>query len=136
MISRLSHATVYCFDQDESLAFYRDALGFAVRNDLNMDGFRWLTLSPPDQPELEMVLMPIAPNPHLDDQTAEQLSELVRKGAMGTGVLQTDDIHATHTELADKGVTFLQEPAERPYGIEAIITDPSGNWFSLTQRHS
>ncbi|WP_370324610.1 VOC family protein [Euzebya sp.] len=136
MISRMSHATIWCRDQDEALTFYRDVLGFAVRTDQSLGDFRWLTVSPPDQPELEMVLMPIGGGGPMDDETAETLGELVAKGALGPGVLATDDCRATHAELAGEGVRFLQEPEEQPYGIEAVFTDPSGNWWSLTQRHS
>jgi predicted enzyme related to lactoylglutathione lyase len=71
-----------------------------------------------------------------DAESAAQMRALIARGAIGAGVLQTDDCRATYELLSSRGVTFLQEPAERPYGIEAIFRDDSGNWFSLTQRVS
>ena len=98
-----------------------------------MDGFRWLTVSPHDQPDLEFSLLKPGPPMH-DEETGAQIRALVAKGAIGGGVWETDDCKATYDELSAKGVEFLQEPAERPYGIEAVFRDDSGNWFSLTQR--
>lgn len=134
MIQRLSHATLYVLDQDRAKAFYTGTLGFEVRTDARMGDFRWLTVSPKSQPELEMVLMPVGPSPMMDADTAKLVREMVAKGVMGSGVLETDDVHATHAELSAKGVVFLSEPQERPYGIEALFKDDSGNWFSLVQR--
>jgi predicted enzyme related to lactoylglutathione lyase len=133
MIDRVSHATVFVLDQDSAKAFYTEKLGFEARQDVSMDGFRWLTVGPKGQPDLELILASIAP-PMFDPDTAAQVRALVAKGVLGPGVLHTDDCRATHQELSAKGVTFVQEPAERPYGIEAILRDDSGNWFSLTQR--
>jgi catechol 2,3-dioxygenase-like lactoylglutathione lyase family enzyme len=140
MITRLSHAGVLVLDQDSAKRFYTEKLGFTVHYDFPMDaefggggqGFRWLTVSPPGQPDLEFILA--APEMGHDEETARQLRELIAKGAFGGGVWQTDDCRKTHEELSGRGVTFLQEPAERPYGIEAVFRDDSGNWFSLTQR--
>jgi hypothetical protein len=114
-------------------------LGFEVQFDITMGeehegagaGFRWLTVSPPGQPDLQIILSDTSMG-H-DPETAKVLRDLVAKGALGAGVLQTDDCHKTYQELLDRGVTFLQEPAERPYGIEAVFRDNSGNMFSLTQ---
>ncbi len=133
MIRRLSHATIYCHDQEEAKAFYADKLGFEVKADDSLDGFRWLTVGPPES-DLELVLMPVGPNPMMDDETAAKLAELLAAGALGTGVFETDDCQKTYEELSGRGVSFLQEPAERPYGIEAVFRDSSGNWFSLTER--
>jgi catechol 2,3-dioxygenase-like lactoylglutathione lyase family enzyme len=134
MIQRLSHTTVYVHDQDEALRFYRDKLGFEVRTDATMDnGFRWLTVGPKTQPELEIVLMKLAPGPMCDAATAATLKELVRKGTFSIGAFDTDDCRATYAELKARGVEFVQPPEERFYGIEAIGKDPSGNWFSMTQ---
>ena len=133
MITRLSHASVYVLDQDSAKTFYTDKLGFEVRNDTELDGLRWLTVGPKDQPDLEMILAYPAP-PMFDEETGATIRGLVAKGSLGAGVLATDDVHATYEELKAKGVDFIQEPAERPYGIEAIFRDDSGNWFSLTQR--
>lgn len=134
MITKLSHATIWVLDQDEALAFYRDKLGFEVRHDQTLDsGFRWLTVGPPGQPELDIVLMEPGP-PAMPPDAAEQIKELIGKGAMGSGVFGTDDCRGTYAELSERGVEFLEEPAERFYGVEAMFRDPFGNWFSLTQR--
>lgn len=130
MITRMSHACIYVLDHDSAKAFYTEKLGFEVRTDVTMDNFRWLTVGPKDQPDLEIVLAKIAP-PMFDAETADQLQALVAKGVIGAGVLQTSDCHAAFKELSAKGVTFVQEPAVRPYGIEAVFRDDSGNWFSL-----
>ena len=133
MIKRMSHTTIYVEDQDRALRFYTEKLGLEVRTDVTMDSFRWLTLGTPTQPDLEIVLMQPKPGFMFDEATVETMTELRRKGAFGAGVFQTDDCRKTYEELKAKGVEFKSEPAERPYGIEAIFRDDSGNWFSLTQ---
>lgn len=135
MIKALSHATIFVLNQDDALAFYRDKLGFEVRTDARMGDFRWLTVGPKEQKDVEIVLFePRAGGPH-DAETAAALRTLVAKGALGGGVFQTADCRATYEELVAKGVEFSSPPTERPYGIEAVMKDNSGNWFSLTQRH-
>ena len=129
---RLSHVSIYVLDQNDAKDFYTKQLGLEVRNDEVLDGFRWLTVGSPEQPDVEFVL--IEPNPPMfDPESAAQLRAMIAKGAMGTGVMATEDCRATHRELAARGVQFLQEPTDRPYGIEATFRDNSGNWFSLTQ---
>jgi catechol 2,3-dioxygenase-like lactoylglutathione lyase family enzyme len=140
MITRLSHASVFVLDQDSAKAFYTEKLGFEVRSDITMGeefegggaGFRWLTVGPKDQPELEIILSSC--DMGRDPASAEQIRSLVARGALGVGVLATDDCRKTYEELTAKGVSFLSEPAERPYGIEATLRDDSGNMISLTQR--
>jgi catechol 2,3-dioxygenase-like lactoylglutathione lyase family enzyme len=139
MIRRLSHACLFVLDQDRAKEFYTEKLGFEVRNDVRMgadfsgagEGFRWLTVGPPDQPDVEMILAD--PRMVNDDATADQIRALVAKGALGAGAMATDDLQKTYEELSARGVVFTQEPASRPYGMEAIFRDDSGNWFSLTQ---
>ncbi|HKY26334.1 MAG TPA: VOC family protein [Pyrinomonadaceae bacterium] len=134
MIRKMSHATIFVANQEEALSFYRDKLGFQVHTDAMVgDDFRWLTLNVPDQPDFEIVLMEPKPGMLMDEATANQLRDLMSKGVMGAGVFNTDDCRATYDDLKSKGVEFLTEPAERPYGIEAVFKDNSGNWFSLTQ---
>lgn len=133
MIQRMSHTTVYVLNQDEALEFYTNKLGFEVRTDARMGDFRWLTVGPKEQPELEIVLMEIRPGMVWDEATANQLKEIVSKGVLGAGVFETGDCRKTYEELKRKGVEFLSEPQERPYGVEAVFKDNSGNWFSLTQ---
>ncbi len=134
MITRLSHATIYVLDQNEALKFYRDKLGFEVRTDKTMDnGFRWLTVGPKTQPNLEIVLMPVAEGMMLGAEQVAMIKKLIQDGAMGAGVFEVDDCRKTYAELKSKGVEFMGEPQERFYGIEALMKDNSGNWFSMTQ---
>lgn len=134
MIRRLSHATIFVKDQNEALNFYRDKLGFEVHTDAMVgDDFRWLTLNTKDQPDFEIILMEPKAGMLMDAETATKLREIMDKGVLGAGVFNTDDCRATYEELKSKGVEFVAEPAERPYGIEAVFRDNSGNWFSLTQ---
>jgi catechol 2,3-dioxygenase-like lactoylglutathione lyase family enzyme len=140
MIKGMSHACIYVLDQESAKRFYTEKLGFDVHSDVVMgaefegagQGLRWLTVSPPQQPDIEIILAD--PAMGHDADTAEQIRALVAKGAMGSGVMATDDCQKTYEELSARGVVFLQEPAERPYGTEAVFRDDSGNWFSLNQR--
>jgi catechol 2,3-dioxygenase-like lactoylglutathione lyase family enzyme len=134
VISRMSHATVYVTDQEQALEFYRDKLGFKVTTDVTMDGgFRWLTVAPAGQSDFEIVLMEPKPGFMFEQEAADQLRALITGGRLGAGVFSTPDCQATYQELSAKGVEFLSPPAKRPYGVEAIFKDNSGNWFSLTQ---
>ena len=133
MISRLSHTSINVLDQDRAKRFYTEVLGFELRTDDMLDGFRWLTVAPKGQTDVEIALLTPQP-PMYSPEDAATIRGLIEKGAMGGGVLETDDCRRTYAELKAKGVTFLQEPADRPYGIEAVFRDDSGNWFSLTQR--
>jgi catechol 2,3-dioxygenase-like lactoylglutathione lyase family enzyme len=135
MIKRFSHVNIFVLDQDRAKRFYTEQLGFEVRNDSILDDFRWLPVGPKEQPDLAILLAYPAP-PMFSDEDAQTLRALVAKGTLGGGVIETDDCRATYAELVEKGVTFLQEPADRPYGIEALFRDDSGNWFSLTQSKS
>ena len=132
MITRVSHVTVFVLDLDRARRFYTETLGFEVRSDATLDGFRWLTVGLSAQPDLQILLAYPAP-PMFSPEDADTVRALVAKGALGGGVLDTDDCRATHAALVAKGVTFLQDPAERPYGIEALFRDDSGNWSSLTE---
>ncbi len=118
-------------DQDRALEFYTEKLGFEVRTDVTMDGFRWLTVGPEGDPSRTIVLSDCAMG--RDPESAEQLRSLVAKGSLGAGVLETDDCEGAYRELSARGVTFRQPPTHRPYGVEAVFVDDSGNWFSLTQ---
>lgn len=134
MIQRMSHATIYVLDQDSAHDFYTNKLGFEVKTDAKMGDFRWLTVSPPGQPDLEIVLMAIQPGPPMDPATADTIRDLVKNGKLGSGVFATPDCRKTFAELSAKGVKFLKEPTDEFYGVEAVFCDDSGNWFSLTQR--
>jgi catechol 2,3-dioxygenase-like lactoylglutathione lyase family enzyme len=134
VITRLSHVSIYVLDQDAALTFYRDKLGLEVRTDARMDnGFRWLTVGPKAQPEMEIILMAVAESPMLSADKVAMLRQLIPGGALGGGVLDVDDCHKTYEELKAKGVEFTSPPADRFYGIEATFKDNSGNWFSMCQ---
>ena len=133
MITKLSHTSFFVTDQSKAYDFYVTKLGFKVNTDVTMDnGFRWLTVNPPDQPDLEIILFP-SENNGFDEEVNRALKLLLEKGAMGAGAMYTPDCRATYEELKAKGVVFKSEPKEQFYGIEAIITDGCGNWFSMTQ---
>jgi catechol 2,3-dioxygenase-like lactoylglutathione lyase family enzyme len=133
MIQRLSHTTVYVLDQDAARDFYVNKLGFEVRMDASMDnGFRWLTVGPKGQPDLQIILMKVD-GPNMQPDVAATLRDLLVRGKLGGGVLQTSDCRKTYEELKAKGVEFLSPPKEQFYGVEALVKDNSGNWFSLTE---
>lgn len=133
MVTKLSHATILVLDQNIAYDFYVNKLGFEVRTDATMDnGFRWLTVGPKTQPDLEIVLMKVMASPMLSEEHAKMIQELVSAGALGAGVFECDDCDATYAELVAKGVEFKSEPTQQFYGKEAIMKDPFGNWFSMT----
>lgn len=132
----ISTVQLWVHDQDEALAFYTEKLGMEVRSDVTMPemgNFRWLTVSPPQQPDLAIVLMAIPGPPVMDPATAQDVRGLMAKGFAGTVFLTTDDVRASYEELKGRGVEFTEEPEERPYGIDSGFRDPSGNSFRLTQ---
>jgi catechol 2,3-dioxygenase-like lactoylglutathione lyase family enzyme len=133
MVMRLTHTTIWVLDQDDALEFYTQKLGFEVNTDERMDDFRWLTVSPPGQPEHELILLEPGP-PMMDEESAQQLKGLVARGFVGPGAFEVEDCAGEYERLRARGVTFLSAPTERFYGIEATLRDSSGNWFSMTQR--
>ena len=134
MITGISIVTVWVLDRDSAKKFYTEQLGFTLTNDIELEsGMRWLTVRPPGGENQELLLLdPL--HSMLDAETAKQVRTLVAKGALSPGVLSTSDCRADHAELAARGVEFTQPPADRPYGVEAVMRDDSGNWFSFTQR--
>jgi catechol 2,3-dioxygenase-like lactoylglutathione lyase family enzyme len=135
LFQAVSHHGVRVRDQDEAKAFYTEKLGLEVRQDATLDelgGYRWLTVGAPGQPELNLILERPGP-PALDEETAEQVLALVAKGAIGAGILNTDDCRATCRELEARGVELTQQPEERFYGIDASFRDPSGNQWRVVQ---
>ena len=133
---KLSNSQLWVHDQDEALAFYTDKLGWEVRADVTvpeLGNFRWLTVGPPAQPDIAVTLMAIPGPPVMDAASAKQLRDLLGKGFAGTLFLTTDDVQASYEELKARGVEFVDEPEERPYGIDSGFRDPSGNQFRLTQ---
>ncbi len=132
MITNVSLVTLYVSDQDDAKRFYTDVLGFEEKADVRMgDGFRWVTVGHPSQPELEITLM--VPGPPLDEDMAGAVRRALAKGTMGGVGLRTDDCRKDYEELSAKGVEFVQEPSDRPYGVEAVMPDNSGNWLVLVE---
>ena len=133
---KLANTQLWVHDQDEALAFYTEKLGFEIRSDVTlpeMGNFRWLSVGPAAQPDIAIVLMAIPGPPVMDTGTAEQVENLMAKGFAGTIFLTTDDCQAAYEELKDRGVEFVEQPEERPYGIDSSFRDPSGNHIRLTQ---
>jgi predicted enzyme related to lactoylglutathione lyase len=133
---RIANAQLWVHDQDEALAFYTEKLGMEVRADVTvpeLGDFRWLTVAPPGQEDMAIVLMAIPAAPVMDEETQQQVRELMAKGFAGTVFLNTDDCQASYEELMARGVEFVEEPEERPYGIDTSFRDPSGNNFRLIQ---
>jgi catechol 2,3-dioxygenase-like lactoylglutathione lyase family enzyme len=133
---KIANAQLWVHDQNAALAFYTEKLGFEVRADVTLSelgDFRWLTVAPAGQPDVAIVLMAIPGPPVMDAETAEQVRTLMAKGFAGTIFLTTDDCRAAYEELKGRGVDFVEEPEERPYGIDSSFRDPSGNNIRLTQ---
>jgi predicted enzyme related to lactoylglutathione lyase len=133
---RIANAQLWVHDQQEALDFYTKKVGMEVRADVTMaelGDFRWLTVGPPGQEDVSIVLMAIPGEPVFTAETAEEIRNLMAKGVAGTVFLTTDDCHATYEDLKGRGVEFVDTPEERPYGIDASFRDPSGNHLRLTQ---
>ena len=133
---KIANAQLWVHDQDEALEFYTEKLGFEVREDVTvpaMGNFRWLTVSPKEQPDVTLVLMAIPGEPVMDGETKKQVEELMSKGFSGTVFLTTEDCQASYEELKARGVEFTEEPTQMPYGIDCGFRDPSGNSVRLTQ---
>lgn len=139
MLKRITHVNVWVHDQDAALEFYTRRLGLEVREDVTLPEFgdyRWLTVGPPGQPDVCLILAIPGP-PALDPETAERLLGMIAQGAVGgagTMIFESDDIQATCADLRERGVEFIQEPVERPYGVDAAFRDPFGNPFRIIQR--
>ena len=132
MILNISLVTVFCLDQSAARDFYVENLGFEMRTDVTMgEGYRWVTIGHPSQPELEVTLM--LPGPPLSPEAADFVRGQLESGQMGGLGLRVDDCRKTYEDLSAKGVTFVQEPSDRPYGVEAVMRDNSGNWLVLVE---
>lgn len=132
MITNVSLVSVWVVDLDESLAFYTDVLGFDPGEDITFGpDFRWVTVVHPNQPELKLHLT--TPSKPLSDDLIAAMKRAQAEGGLPGVGLQVDDCRATHRDLVAKGVEFLQEPQDRPYGVEALMRDNSGNWIVLVE---
>ena len=133
MLTAITHSQIYVLDQDEALAFYVGKLGLEVNSDVDMGFMRWLTISVPGHPDRQILLERPGP-PSLSEETAEQVRDLLSKGATGGHLIfGTDDCRKTYETLLARGVEFTEEPTERPYGIDCALRDPSGNSIRFTQ---
>ena len=134
MITKLSHTTLYVLNHATAYEVYVNKLGFKVKTDFAMqNGFRWLTVATPDQPDLEIVLYEIDAG-MLGEEKAKLLHGLAEINGLGGGVFEADDCQKTYEDLVAKGIEFTQPPTKQFYGVEALFRDGCGNWFSLTQR--
>jgi uncharacterized glyoxalase superfamily protein PhnB len=121
-------------DPDESLAFYRDTLGFEVRNDVGYQGMRWITVGPADQPETSIVLFPPQATPGITDDEQRTIAEMMAKGTFATLLLATDDLESTFDRLQASGAEIVQEPADQPYGVrDSAVRDPAGNMIRIQE---
>jgi catechol 2,3-dioxygenase-like lactoylglutathione lyase family enzyme len=135
MITKMSHVSIYVLDQNSAYDFYVNKLGLIVHTDAPMGpDARWLTVTPKDQPELEISLMAVKPGMGFTEETAKKMRELIQAGTFGFGVFETKNIQATYEELKAKGVEFTKAPTKEFYGTEALFKDDSGNWFSLGEK--
>jgi catechol 2,3-dioxygenase-like lactoylglutathione lyase family enzyme len=145
MIQKMSHATIYVLDQDQAREFYVGKLGFEVKVDQTLpNGFRWLTVAPKGQSDLEIILMRVGSgDPFMqmkggsaakaENRDLDAMAALLKKGMFSAGAFRTADCRKTFEELKAKGVEFLSEPKDQFYGVEAVFKDPFGNWFSMSQ---
>ena len=121
-------------DPETSLAFYRDVLGFEVRNDVGKGTFRWITVGPSDQPDTAIVLWPPAANPGITDDERRTITEMMAKGTFGTLLLATKDLDSTFEQLQATDAEIVQEPTLQPYGIrDCAVRDPAGNLIRIQE---
>jgi catechol 2,3-dioxygenase-like lactoylglutathione lyase family enzyme len=133
MFTSISITAVPVLDQDEALDFYVGKLGFNVSSDVDMGFMRWLTIALPNDPDRHLLLEVPGP-PALSEEVAGTVRDLITKGALGLAcILTTDDCRKTFDELSAKGVEFVEEPVEQPYGIDCALRDPFGNHIRITQ---
>ncbi len=133
MLKSNSLSQIFVLDQDQALEFYVGKLGLEVNTDQDLGFIRWLTVNVPGEPDRAILLEKPGP-PAMDEATAEQVRELVTKGAGGGWLgFNTDDCQKTYDELLARGVEFTQEPTEQPYGIDCGLRDPFGNAIRIVQ---
>jgi len=133
---KIANAHLWVHDQVHTHAFSTEKLGMEVRSDVTLPelgDFRWLSVSPPGQEDVSLVLMAIPGEPVVDNETKKQIEELMAKGFAGSVFLTTDDCRGEYERLRDRGVEFTEAPEERPYGTDAGLRDPSGNSIRLTE---
>ncbi|MCB8907868.1 MULTISPECIES: VOC family protein [unclassified Streptomyces] len=131
---KLSQCFIAVDDHDKALAFYRDALGLEVRNDVGFEGMRWVTVGSPAQPDVEIVLEPPLADPNASPADRQAVAELLAKGMLRGVIFSTDDVDATFEHVRAAGGEVLQEPVDQPYGVrDCAFRDPAGNMLRFTQ---
>ncbi len=136
MFTAITHSQIYVLDQDQALDFYVNKLGLEVTADVDLGFMRWLTVGVPGHPDRQILLERPGP-PSMSEETAQQVRELLTKGATGGHLtFSTDDCRKTYQTLLDRGVEFTEEPTDRPYGIDCGLRDPFGNSIRFTQPKS
>ena len=121
-------------DPDASLAFYRDVLGFEVRNDVGYNGLRWITMGPPDQPDTNIVLFPPSASPGVTDDEKRTIAGMMAKGTYAMMLLATKNLDAAFEKIQASGVEIVEEPTEQPYGVrDCAIRDPAGNLLRVQE---
>ncbi|MCB5911398.1 VOC family protein [Streptomyces pinistramenti] len=131
---RLSQCFIAVDDHDEALAFYRDALGLEVRNDVAFEGMRWVTVGAPSQPDVNLVLEPPLANPNASPADKQAMAELLAKGMLRGVIFASDDVDAAFERIRAAGGEVLQEPMDQAYGVrDCAFRDPAGNMLRFTQ---
>ncbi|MDQ2700326.1 MAG: VOC family protein [Actinomycetota bacterium] len=121
-------------DPDQAIAFYRDVLGFEIRNDVGYDGMRWITVGSPDQPDTSIVLFPPSATPGLTDEERAMIEEMIAKGTYASINFASTDVDGTFDRLVASGAEVVQEPTDQPYGLrDCSFRDPSGNLLRINQ---
>jgi uncharacterized glyoxalase superfamily protein PhnB len=121
-------------DPDAALAFYRDTLGFEVHNDVGYEGMRWITVGPPDQPGMSIVLHPPGADPGITDDERRTIAEMMAKGTYASINLATKDLDGTFEQVQARGAEIVQEPIDQPYGIrDCAVRDPAGNMIRIQE---
>ena len=135
MITKLNHVSIFVLNQQSAYEFYVNKLGFKVHTHEEVaPGQQWITVCPPEQPELEISLMSVEAGMMFNEESGKLMRTLVENGTFGFGVFECDDLLATYEDLKAKGVEFEKEPTQEFYGFEAIFKDDSGTWFSLSEK--
>lgn len=136
MITGVNTVTVWVLDQDSAKAFFTEKLGLETRTDAPLgEGARWVTVGPENQPEVQLTLM-VPGAPAQDPESAEQLKSLLAKGVLIGCTFTVEDCHAAFEELSGRGVTFIHEPQQKPWGVSALFRDDSGTWHEILQPHN
>lgn len=134
---KINTTQLWVLDQDEAVDFYTNKVGFEIRQDVSLPelgGFRWVTVAPPGQQDVDIVLMAIPGPPVMTEEVADKVRELTAIGFASTVFLTTDDVQKAYEELSARGVEFTGPPEQQPYGIDCAFRDPSGNNLRLMQQ--